>query len=100
MRSRYASAGLLLWRCLGLWLRLLFLGEVLAGLLIDRFHRKADLAAIVEAEQLHFHAVAFLHNITGLRDTARRELGDMNQTVARAEEVHEGTEVHHLHDLA
>ena len=37
--------------------------EVLAGLLIDDLHRQPHLAAIVEAEQLDLHLVAFLDDV-------------------------------------
>src|SRR5215211_8754800 len=40
--------------------RLLLGLEILAGLLVDDLHGQPHLAALVEAEQLHLHLVAFL----------------------------------------
>ena len=40
-----------------------FLGEVFAGGLIDLLHRQAHLAAIVEAQQLDLHGLAFLDHV-------------------------------------
>ena len=80
----------------GLLLRL----EVLAGLLIDDLHRQPDLAALVEAEELDLHLVAFLDHVARLLHPARRQLADVHQAVLGAEEVHEGAEVHDLDDGA
>ena len=74
--------------------------EVLAGHLIDDLHREAGLAAIVEAEQLDLHLVAFLDDVLDVLHAVRRELRDVHEAVLGAEEVHEGAEVHHLDDGA
>src|SRR5262249_22581558 len=88
-----ASQFALLFR-LGLLLGL----EVFAGLLIDHLHRHADLYAFDKPQELNLHLVAFLDDVGGLLHATRRQLADVHEAVARAEEIHEGTEVHHLHD--
>src|SRR6202166_573370 len=90
------SAGLLL----TFFRRLRFLAQVLARLLVDQLHGEAHLAAIVEAKQLHLHRVAFLDDIGDLADATRREFGNVNETVLRPKEIHEGAEIHHLDHLA
>src|SRR5262249_6634451 len=82
----------------GLLARLL--RDVLAGGLVDRLHGKSDLAPIVDAQHLDLHLVAFLDDVGDLADAARRQLGDVDETIARPEEVHEGAELDGLHDLA
>src|SRR5258708_22090891 len=94
---RLFSAGSLAVR---LAFRLLFGLEVFAGLLVDHLHRQPDLTAFVEAQQLDLHLVAVLDDIRGLLHPSRRELADVHEAVARAEEIHECAEVHHLHDRA
>src|SRR3984885_14846803 len=81
-------------------LRLLLRLHVLAGLLVDDLHREPHLAALVEAEQLDLDLVAFLDDVAGLLHAARCELADVDETVTRTEEVHEGAEIHHLDDGA
>src|SRR5580704_9425920 len=90
-----SSAGLLLAFC-----RFLLLAQVFAGCLIDHLHRQPYLAAVVEAEQLDLHRIAFFHDVAGLADALGRQLGNVDEAVLRAEEVHEGTEIHHLDDFA
>src|SRR5437762_1715188 len=89
-------------RCL-LLLRLLALtpvAEILAGLLVDLPHAELDLAAVVEAENLDLDLIADLDDIGDLADPLRRQLADMDEAVARTEEVHKGAEIDHLDDLA
>src|ERR1700744_6335833 len=81
---------------LGLFLRL----EVFARFLVDDAHRQADLAALVEAEELHFHLVAFLDHIARLGDAVLGQLRDVDEAVLRTEEVHEGAEIDDLDDGA
>src|SRR6185312_7776611 len=95
-----AGNGALLAGPLAVALCLHLLGDVGAGLLIDDLHRQLDLAAIVEAEDLHLDLVAEIHHVRDLGDAARRQLRDVHEPVAAAEEVHEGAEIDHLHDLA
>src|SRR6202011_1413481 len=78
-------AGGLARRSLGLLLGL----EILAGHLIDRLHRQARLAAIVEAEQLDLDLVAFLDDVGGLLHPVGRELADVDEAVLGAEAVPE-----------
>src|SRR5207247_9222843 len=59
-----------------------------------------DRAQAVEAEDLDLARVADLDDIVDLADALRRQLADMDEPVARAEEVHEGAEIDHLDDLA
>src|SRR5215510_10569290 len=66
-----------------------------ASRLVDDFHGEAHLAALVEAEKLHFDLVAFLDDVGDLLHPAWRELADVHEAVFGAEEVHEGAEVHH-----
>src|ERR1700712_4752199 len=73
---------------------LLLLAEVFAGGLVDLLHREADLAAVVEAEQLDLHGLAFLDHVGRLVDAGGGELRHVHQTVLGPEEVHEGAEVH------
>src|SRR5262249_21989443 len=74
--------------------------QISAGLLIDRLHAELDLAAIIHADALHLDHIADLDHIGDLLDAVRRQLADMDQPVAGAEEIHEGTELHDLDDLA
>ena len=80
------------------FLELLLGFEVFPRHLIDYAHRKAYLATVIEAEQLHFDLVAFLDDIRGFGDPSLGELGDVDETVFRAEEIHEGAEIDYLHD--
>src|SRR5581483_4047582 len=89
-----AAGGLALLLAFGLLLGL----EVLAGGLVDHLHRQPHLAAVVEAEQLDLDLVAFLDDVRGLLHPVRRQLADVDEAVARAEEVHERTELHHFDD--
>src|SRR6185436_21061449 len=86
--GRFAGRGAELFRA-GRLLRLgLLLGlEVLAGRLIDDLHRQPDLAALVEAQELDLHLVAFLDDGGGLMHAVRRELADVNEAVLGAEEI-------------
>src|SRR5436190_21873281 len=81
-------------------LALLLAFEILAGGLVDHLHRQPHLAAIVEPEQFDLDLVAFLDDIGGLLNPARRELADMDETVLGAEEVHERAKLHDLDDGA
>src|SRR5438105_6824004 len=80
--------------------RLLLFREVFTGGLIHDLHRQPDLAAIIHADQLYFHDVAFFHHIGDLGDALGGQFGNVHESVARPEEIHEGAEVHDLHDLA
>src|SRR6185369_14702605 len=71
--------------------------DVLTGGLSHYLHGQAHFAALVHAEELHFHLVAFLDDIADLVHPARCKLADVHQPVLGAEEVHEGAEVHDLH---
>src|SRR6185312_1680161 len=75
-------------------------GDVLAGGLIDRLHAELDLAAIVHADDLDLDEIADLDDIGDGLDPLGRQLADVNEAVATAEEVHEGAEIDDLHDLA
>ncbi len=73
---------------------------ILAGRLIDLLHAELDLAAVVEAENLDLDLVADLDDVGDLADALRRQLADVDEAVARSEEVHEGAEIDDLDDLA
>ena len=74
--------------------------QLKAGRLIDDLHRQAHLAAIVDAEQLHEDLSPSLTTSLTFGDALLRKLRDVDEAVLRAEEVHEGAEVHDLDDLA
>src|SRR5262249_9207316 len=74
--------------------------EIFAGLLVDHLHGQPHLAALVKAEQLDFHFIAFLDDIGGLLHAPRRQLADMHQAILGAEEVHEGAEIPDLDHCA
>src|SRR5690606_29016997 len=59
-----------------------------------------DLSAVVQAEDLVLHLLAFLDHVGGLGNALLGQLADVDQAVARAKEVHEGAKIHHLYDLA
>src|SRR3546814_14150616 len=73
--------------------------QVFAGFLVHALHGQLHLAA-VHADALHLHGVAFLHHVGNGVDALRRQLADVDEAVARTQEVHEGAEVDHLHYLA
>src|SRR5262247_1288178 len=92
VRGRLLGAADRLLLALLLGLGLLLGLEVLAGRLIHDLHRQARLAALVQAEQLYLHLVAFLDHVLDVLHAARRELADVHEAVLGAEEVHEGAE--------
>src|SRR5581483_540003 len=63
--------------------------QVLAGLLVDLAHAELDLAAIAD-----------LDDVARLGDAVLRQLADMDEAVAGAEEVHKGAEIDDLDHLA
>src|SRR5579863_2094625 len=69
------------------------LGDVLAGGLIDHPHRQLHLAALVKTDDLHLHRIADVHHVRRLADAALLQLADVDQPIARAQEVDERTEV-------
>src|SRR3546814_14213729 len=79
--------------------RLLLLGQLLAGLLVDRLHAELDLAPVVEADDLDLDLVALLEDVGDLLHPIGLHLRNVDEVVAGAEEVHEGAEVDDLHDL-
>src|SRR5262245_27235207 len=74
-------------------------GDVLAGRLVDRLHAELHLAAIVHADDLDLHEIADLDDISDGLHALGRQLADMHEAVAAAEEVHEGAEIDDFHDL-
>src|SRR5262249_26583677 len=74
--------------------------QILAGRLVDLLHAELYLAAIIEAQALDLDGIADLDDVGDLADALRRQLADMDEPVARSEEVHEGAEIDDLHDLA
>src|SRR6185369_2944379 len=76
------------------------IADVGAGRLIDDLHRELHLAAVIHADDLDLHLLADLNDVADLLHALRCQFADMHQAVARAEEVHEGAEIHDLHDLA
>src|SRR5690606_9475011 len=84
----------------GLLFRLVLVNDLFARLLIHMLHGEADLATVIEAEKLHLDLVALVANVRNLFDAVRCHLRDVDEAVARAEEVHEGAEIDDLHDRA
>src|SRR6202043_2539989 len=74
--------------------------KVLAGFLVDLAHAELDLAAVIEAEDLDLDRVADLDDVGHLADALRRQLADMDEAVARAQEVHESAEIDDLDHFA
>src|SRR5215469_11374221 len=74
--------------------------DVFAGDLVDLLHAELDLAAIVEAQHLDLHLIADLDDVRDFADSLGRQLADVNEAVARPQEVDEGTEIDRLHHLA
>src|SRR3546814_19527725 len=72
--------------------RLLLLGQLLAGLLVDRLHAELDLAPVVEADDLDLDLVALLEDVGDLLHPIGLHLRNVDEAVAGAEEVHEGAE--------
>ena len=71
----------------GLFLVFLLADDLFAGFLIDDLHRKANLAAIVEAEKFHVNFLTFFHDFLHRARTAIGELRDVHEAIARAEGV-------------
>src|SRR5690606_31477053 len=67
--------------------------QLLAGFLVDHAHRQADLAAVVDLEDLDLHFLAFGDDVGRLFDPLVLHLGDVDEAVLAAHEVHEGAEV-------
>src|SRR5215831_11259892 len=78
--------------------RLLLRLEGFASLLVDHLHRQPNLAALVEAQKLDLHLVAFLDDVGGLLHPPWCKLAYVHEAITRAEEIHKCAEVHHLHD--
>src|SRR5690606_17570444 len=72
----------------------------LAGLQVDDAHRQADLAARVDLEDLDLHFLAFGDDVGRLLDPLVLHLGDVDEAVLAAHEVHERAEVDDVDDLA
>src|SRR3546814_9438524 len=65
--------------------------QVFAGFLVHALHGQLHLAA-VHADALHLHGVAFLHHVGNGVAALRRQLADVDEAVARTQDVHEGAE--------
>src|SRR5690606_34034229 len=74
--------------------------ELLAGFLIDDAHRQANLAPVVDLEDLDLHFLAFGDDVGRLLDPLVLHLGDVDEAVLAAHEVHERAEVDDVDDLA
>ena len=74
--------------------------DLLTGDLVDDLHGEAHLAAVVEAQELDVDLLALLDHLAHRLGPALGELGDVDEPVLLAEEVHERAELHDLHDLA
>src|SRR5262245_44480573 len=74
--------------------------DLLARRLIDDFHGQAHLATIIEAQQLDIDLLPLFHDLAHRLGSTVRELGDVDQAVLGAEEVHKGAEFHDLDHLA
>src|SRR3546814_5084806 len=67
--------------------------QLFAGFLVDDAHRQADLAAVVDLENLDLHRLPFGDDIGRLLDAFVLHFGDVDETVLAAHEVHEGAEI-------
>src|SRR5262245_48935785 len=74
--------------------------DLLARRLIDHLHGKPHLAAIIEAQELDVDLLALLHDLAYGFGPTVCELGDVDEPILGAEEVHKGAEFHDLDDLA
>src|SRR5262249_42616999 len=73
--------------------------EVLAGLLVNLTHAELYFAPVIETEHLDLDRIAQLDHLAHSPNPLRRQLADMHEPVARAEKIHERTEIHHLDDF-
>src|SRR3954470_1337349 len=74
--------------------------ELGAGFLVDDAHRQADLAARVDLEDLDLHFLAFGDDVGGALDPLVLHLGDVDEAVLAAHEVHERAEIDDVDHLA
>ena len=74
--------------------------EILTGLLIDLTHAQFDLAAVVKPQHLDLDAVAELDDIADFADAMRGQFTDMDEPVARTEEIHKSAKIDGLDHLA
>src|SRR6185295_3009975 len=56
-------------------------GQLFAGLLVDQAHRQADLAALVDLEQLDLDLLAFGEDVADVLDPLVPDLADVDQPV-------------------
>ncbi len=67
--------------------------QLFAGLLVDEAHRQANLAALVDLEQLDLHFLAFGKDVADVLDPLVLDLGDVDQAVLAGHEGHERAEI-------
>src|SRR5207302_3121892 len=76
------------------------IGKLLAGLLIDQAHRQADLAALVDLEQLDLHFLALGEDVADVLDPLVLDLRDVDQPVLAGHVGHERAEIDDARHLA
>ena len=67
--------------------------KLFAGLLVDEAHRQADLAALVDLEQLDLHFLAFGEDVADVLDPLVLDLRHVHQAVLAGHEGHERAEI-------
>src|SRR5438128_7142672 len=75
-------------------------GQLLAGFLVDQAHRQADLAALVDLDQLDLHLLAFAQDVADVLDPLVLDLADVDQPVLAGHEGHERAEIDDARHLA
>src|SRR4030095_11716168 len=73
---------------------------LLASLLVDQADRQADLAALVDLEQLDLDLLAFRENVADVLDPLVLDLRNVHQAVLAGHEGHECAEIGDARDLA
>lgn len=76
----------------------LFFNDFFASCLVNNFHGKAYLATVVKAQQFNLNFLALFKDVRRVVQTAVFDLGNVDQTIAFAKEVHECTKVYDLND--
>src|SRR4051794_31835314 len=76
------------------------IGQLFAGFLVDQTHRQADLAALVDLDQLDLDLLALGEDVTDVLDPLVLDLRDVDQSVLAGHEGHERAEIDDAGDLA
>src|SRR5204863_1036008 len=74
-------------------------GQLFAGFLVDQAHRQADLAALVDLDQLDLDLLALAQHVADILDPLVPDLRHMDQPVLAGHEGHERAEIDDAGDL-